>query len=84
MRLRLWVEREGGGRVYGALPAWLRQQGPVGRVGRWPMTAACPSGVCQARGSGRPGCSPPRAWVYVTVGTITLRRKMQTTVPSCL
>ena len=35
-------------------------------------------------GSGRPGCSPPRASMYSRVGTMTLRRKMHTTVPSCL
>ncbi|CAM5723589.1 hypothetical protein SALBM217S_05352 [Streptomyces griseoloalbus] len=34
--------------------------------------------------SGRPGCSPPRSLMYVSVGTITLRRNTQTRVPSCL
>ena len=33
---------------------------------------------------GRPGCSPPRSLMYVSVGTITLRRNTQTSVPSCL
>ena len=35
-------------------------------------------------GTGRPGCSPPRASPYARVGTITFRRKTQTTVPSWL
>ena len=35
-------------------------------------------------GSGRPGCSPPRASPYDCFGTITLRRKTQTTTPSWL
>lgn len=34
--------------------------------------------------SGRPGCSPPRSLMYVSVGTMTLRRNTHTSVPSCL
>jgi len=34
--------------------------------------------------SGRPGCSPPRSLMYVSVGTITLRRNTHTRLPSCL
>ena len=33
---------------------------------------------------GRPGCSPPRARTYSSVGTMTFRRKTQTSVPSWL
>ena len=50
-----------------------------------PTTYPVPRGLPgYAAGVGRPGCSPPRAWPYERLGTITLRRKMQTTVPSCL
>jgi len=35
-------------------------------------------------GSGRPGCSPPRESPYTFFATITLRRKMQTILPSWL
>ena len=50
------------------------------RLGR--ATALLSAG--QLVGSGRPGCSPPRLSPYERLGTMTFRRNVHTTVPSCL